>query len=131
MLASESIAGKSTIHGFPTDHAVIDILLRSGANKDATNRDGLTAYGIFIKLHRQYVESTYAAMGGQIPNLDATAGYDVIREKLMPLNGPTGADLTGGATEDSGLICYDNEDIAVENDMDEDVDEESDEESNH
>jgi hypothetical protein len=65
-------------------------------------------------------------MGRHIPNLDATAGYDVIREKLMPLNGPTGADLTGGATENSGLICYDNEEIVVEDDMDEESDEESD-----
>jgi hypothetical protein len=42
MMAVETIAGESTIHGFPADHAVIDILLRSGANKDATDRDGLT-----------------------------------------------------------------------------------------
>ena len=114
MVAAEAMAGKSTINGFPDNHAVIDILLSSGANKDATNRDGLTAYGMFVKLHSSYNDSIYAMMGRHIPNPDATPGYRVLKQKLLPTDGPNRADLTGGDSEDVGLIHYDDDEMILD-----------------
>jgi hypothetical protein len=110
MVAAEVMSGRSNAHsGFPTDHEVIDILLANGADKDAVKRDGMTAYGTFVNSHRKYTESIFAMMGQQIPAYDTTPGYEAVAEKLMPTRGATRADITGGASEDAGLISYDRE----------------------
>jgi hypothetical protein len=110
MVAAETMSGRSNVHsGFPTNHDVIDILLANGADKDAVKRDGMTAYGTFVNSHRKYTESIFAMMGQQIPAHDTTPGYEAVAEKLMPTRGATRADITGGASEDAGLISYDRE----------------------
>ena len=107
MVAAETIAKKNnSVRGFPAaEHAVIDILLRAGANKDALNRDGMTAYGMFLKICRSNNATIYSGMGQQIPELDAAPGFDALREKLIPTGGPTNADLQG-FSDDVDLINY-------------------------
>lgn len=114
MMAAEVLSGKCTIRGFPQNHAVIDMLLASGANKDATNRNGLTAYGMFVKQHEAYNESMYAMMGRQIPNPNATPGYEALKEILVPTSGPNRADRTGGDSENAGLIHYDVDEMNID-----------------
>eukprot|EP00956_Cyclotella_meneghiniana_P009118 scaffold12494_cov55-Cyclotella_meneghiniana.AAC.2 len=55
MIAAESMAGKKTNTGYPNDHAIIDLLVENGADKHETNRQGLTAYGMFVKLQMTMV----------------------------------------------------------------------------
>lgn len=109
MIAAESMAGKKTNAGYLNDNAIIDLLVEYGADKDETNRQGLTAYGMFVKSHNETGNMLFAMTGGNIGG-NGTIGYEALKAKLMPSRGPTNADLTGGDSEDIGIIHYEDDD---------------------
>jgi hypothetical protein len=108
MVAAVSAAGRSNNMGFSLDQPVIDILLAAGADKNATNSEGLTAYGMFQSAHNGYNRMMRALCGPQPANT-LIPGYAQLQAKLMPSTGPTLADLTGGDSGKPGLIHYDDE----------------------
>jgi hypothetical protein len=119
MTAAAVMAGKSNKNGYPLNHPIIDMLLSAGADKDAVNTDGMTPYGIFVRQHKDYAEMIAAMTGCEIPRIDSVPGYATLKEKLMPLGGPTRSDLMGGDSEDAGLIHYEEDDDSMDYDSEE------------
>jgi hypothetical protein len=108
MVAAISAAGRKNNMGFSLDQPVIDILLAAGADKNATNSDGLTAYGLFQSTLNEFTRMM-RALCGQQPANTFIPGYAELQAKLKPSTGPTLADLTGGDSGKPGLIHYDDE----------------------
>jgi len=65
--AASHMAGKSNIDGFPRNQPIIDMLLDAGADTNAEDSRGLTAYGMFKSRHRALLISSEASMGNPIP----------------------------------------------------------------
>jgi len=63
MMAAATMAGKYNINGFPSDHRIIDLLIEAGANKDAIDSLGLTAYGTFKQFYKNHCLSMDAMLG--------------------------------------------------------------------
>ena len=105
MMAASVMAGKSNNSGFPSQHPVIDALLEAGADKDATDSDGLTAYGNFKSNHRNYQRSIQAMTGEAVSDI-RVPGLDTLERKLMPSGGATDADRACGEGAERGYIEY-------------------------
>jgi hypothetical protein len=142
MVAAVSAAGRRrSSTGFSMDHSVIDTLLAAGADKDATNSDGLTAYGLFLTQHKGYQRFQQTFSMQQPSDSMLIPGYAELEAKLKPRNGPTPADLTGGDSEKPGIIYYSEEEDDEDEDLedyddydqeeDEDEEEEDDEEEDY
>ena len=105
MVAAQSAAGRSTINGIPETN-VIDTLLAVGANKQATDSFGLTAYGHFKRSTKGFAEMLNAMMGKSCATSQVHPMHAVVERKLLPPLGPTAADMTGGEGEEAGFMDY-------------------------
>ena len=109
-LAAAYMAGQSNNSGFALEHPMIDFLLDAGADKDATNSEGLTAYGTFKSYNRNYQQSIQAMMGNAVFNDELMVpGQAALEMKLVPRGGPTAADLSYGEGADRGYVEYDDD----------------------
>ena len=110
MVAAQTAAGNATNKGFPRDQPVIDLLLASGARKDAIDSKGMTAYGILMMTHKVLSEAIQAMTGGPVRGAAPrfTPGLEELKAKLMPPGGPTAADLNGVIPD--GFVDYSVED---------------------
>ena len=86
MIAAQAAPGKTTINQPKPPSNIVAALIAFGADKDATNNEGVTALGCFYASTRSYndVSSTF---GGRVHKVDPT-----LRLMLMPTGGPTAAD---------------------------------------
>mmetsp|Transcript_28636 Transcript_28636/g.69377 ORF Transcript_28636/g.69377 Transcript_28636/m.69377 type:complete len:206 (-) Transcript_28636:1305-1922(-) len=109
MIAAASAAAQGKMMGIidSSNQPVIDLLLASGARKDAVNSKGMTAYGNLLHMHHQFnAMMMQSIMGG--PGVrgegaaSITPGLSELLSKLMPPGGPTAADRSAVGQE--GLI---------------------------
>ena len=93
MLAASAAMGNTSGPTGPKpnpDPQPFTALLALGADKEATNKKGLTALGCFYAGVREC--NDFSAMCG-LPAMQARHVDETIKEMLMPINGPTPADL--------------------------------------
>jgi len=112
MIAAVRAAGQSTNNGLPMDQPIIDLLLTAGAQREAVNRQGMTAYGCLKNQMISYAQMMSAMMGNatssSVQDSRDVPGLLQLENKLMPASGPTAADLSGSSAD--GIIDYNAED---------------------
>lgn len=117
MIAAATAAGMANKNGIPRDQPVIDLLLAAGAQKGATDPNGMTAYGTLESMHADYDEMMQAMMGRAVQTgPQSTPGLAELQAKLMPPGGPTVADRTRGEGAEAGFIDFKDEDAEYDRD---------------
>lgn len=121
MVAAMSAAGRSNKDGVP-ETRVIDYLLANGADKGLQDKEGLTAYGVFQKARNEFTTAMQAMMGMPVRTSGPGEWSDIPSEraleaKLIPPNGPSPNDLTGGGGERSGIMDYSAQDLEADREM--------------
>ena len=115
--AASHMAGKANNRGFPQNHPIIDLLLDAGADTNAEDSRGLTAYGLFKARHRSLTTQNQAIIGTPALTDEVwdderlkVRGQAEIERKLLPSEGMTHADITYGENRTNGYIEFDNYD---------------------
>lgn len=116
IIAAAAAAGSGNKDGIPRQ-PVIDLLIAAGAQKGATDSKGMTAYGTLKSMDDRYGQMMQALMGGPVRGGSGnTPGLAELEAKLMPPNGPTAADRSGGEGEESGFVDYADQDAEYDHD---------------
>ncbi|CAB9512916.1 expressed unknown protein [Seminavis robusta] len=103
MIAAGMMAGKSKKD---ESAEVLDILLAAGADRSIQNSGGMTAYGVFQAVSKEYQLMMETMTGRKAPvPLQKRQYQEEVTEKLLPPEGPSAADKTGGNME--GLVQFD------------------------
>ena len=110
MVAAISAAGRSSNDGIQ-DTRIIDLLLEAGATRELCDRSGMTAYGKYVDARKQYTLAIQTMMGMSVPSSSAPKhpSEERLMRILVPVNGPTEADLHGGENN-PGLVEYSDDD---------------------
>ena len=87
MIAAEAALGKTSMHNPTPSPQAIAMLIALGADKNLTERSGLTALGCFYRSVRSSNDFKAALTGGPETKVDPT-----LKAMLMPDNGPSAAD---------------------------------------
>ncbi|CAB9531490.1 unknown protein [Seminavis robusta] len=86
---------------------ILDILLAAGADRSAQNLEGKTAYGLLLDWRGDYWAMEHLGRGKNMcfTVLKQQVSEEETAQKLLPPNGPSPADETGGVME--GFVHFD------------------------
>mmetsp|Transcript_31613 Transcript_31613/g.76394 ORF Transcript_31613/g.76394 Transcript_31613/m.76394 type:complete len:439 (-) Transcript_31613:2626-3942(-) len=107
MMGGINAVGKGT----DDETIVLDYLLSNGADISLQDKNGMTAYGHYVRECMEHAEMDCAIMGHRMHAkspatfVSKTASGRVIQSKLLPSNGQSVSDRRGG--ERPGIIVYD------------------------
>lgn len=88
MIAASRIPGQLSMHNRTQDSTFVSTLIALGADKNVVDRDGVSAFGHYLKAIRNSNDFS-ATFGGLLPKVKVDS---TLRSMLTPAGGPTAAD---------------------------------------